>query len=145
MEIGVYYKFYLSFENSLCKDYLTEKVFEAYSAGMVPVVYGGANYDLFLPRGSYINVESFPSTKSLADYLLYLDQNPSEYLKYFKWKTSSILVSDHTNMGNGYCQLCEKLHKDYPLGITKVIPNVTEWIFMDGKQGNPSCRAPEEW
>lgn len=38
------YKFYLSFENSVCPDYVTEKFFHAMSRYIIPVVYGGANY-----------------------------------------------------------------------------------------------------
>jgi hypothetical protein len=35
------YKFYLSFENALCQDYITEKLFLAVFAGARPIVYGG--------------------------------------------------------------------------------------------------------
>ncbi len=39
------YKFYLAFENSLCKDYVTEKLFTILKKyPIIPVVYGGANY-----------------------------------------------------------------------------------------------------
>ena len=38
------YKFYLSFENSLCEDYVTEKLFKILPLDVVPVVRGGANY-----------------------------------------------------------------------------------------------------
>lgn len=38
------YYFYLAFENSLCQDYVTEKVLTALENFAVPVVYGGANY-----------------------------------------------------------------------------------------------------
>lgn len=38
------YYFYLAFENSLCEDYVTEKILTATQHFAVPVVYGGANY-----------------------------------------------------------------------------------------------------
>ena len=37
------YKFYLSFENSICADYVTEKFFKIMGHDIVPVVYGGGN------------------------------------------------------------------------------------------------------
>lgn len=38
------YYFYLSFENSFCEDYVTEKLLHAVEHFAVPVVYGGADY-----------------------------------------------------------------------------------------------------
>lgn len=38
------YYFYLAYENSLCEDYVSEKVLHALQNFAVPVVYGGANY-----------------------------------------------------------------------------------------------------
>lgn len=55
------YKFYLSFENSICRDYVTEKFYNALLFKTVPIVYGGANYSAVAPKGSYINVRDFPS------------------------------------------------------------------------------------
>ncbi len=43
------YKFYFAFENSVCKDYVTEKFFQTLSRyPIVPVVLGGADYSLYV-------------------------------------------------------------------------------------------------
>ena len=143
-EIGPYYKFYLSLENSPCQDYVTEKVFHSYQESMVPIVYGSANYDLFLPRRSFINMNNFPSAKALANYLLYLDKNDDEYLKYFEWKKYTKLIKNTFDLETGYCDICQKLHKDYPARVTKTIPNMTEWLFGNGSQYRV-CNEPLIW
>jgi alpha-1,3-fucosyltransferase len=43
------YKFFLAFENSHCRDYVTEKMFEALRYPWVPIVHGGANYSVMAP------------------------------------------------------------------------------------------------
>ena len=64
------YKFYLSFENSLCKDYVTEKFFQAMSHNILPIVYGVADYIEIAPPKSYINVlPEFEKPKDLAIFL----------------------------------------------------------------------------
>ena len=58
------YKFYLSFENSICRDYATEKFFNPLRFSTVPVVYSGADYQaLGVPKNSYIDARDFPSGK----------------------------------------------------------------------------------
>ena len=63
------YKFYLSFENSLCTDYVTEKFFNVLNYNMVPVTYNGAEMEKFAPRHSYINALDYSSVEELAKYL----------------------------------------------------------------------------
>ncbi|KAK0096985.1 hypothetical protein PV326_003671 [Microctonus aethiopoides] len=101
------YFFYLSFENTLCKDYITEKVFYPMSKYVIPVVYGGANYSKILPPHSYINVDDFESAAELADYMIDLISKPYDYASYFWWK-EYYQIED----SNEYtlCDLCEKLH-----------------------------------
>lgn len=98
------YYFYLSFENSLCTDYITEKVFEMMSYHVIPVVYGGVEYSRFLPPGSYINVLDFESIADLVAYLHYLVNNVDEYMKYFWWMD----YYEPTTALN-FCPLCEKM------------------------------------
>ena len=56
------YKFYLAFENSKCRDYVTEKFYNALLFSVGPVVFGGADYDAIgAPKNSYIDVRIFAS------------------------------------------------------------------------------------
>ena len=81
------YKFYLAFENSLCGEYMTEKLWRSLDLGLVPVVYGGLEaYQSALSANSYIDLADFATPKSLADYLLMLDNNTTLYRGYFLWK-----------------------------------------------------------
>ncbi|KAG8200313.1 hypothetical protein JTE90_028497 [Oedothorax gibbosus] len=79
-------KFYLSFENSICKDYSTEKLYYAMMTDMVPVVMGGDDYSRYLPSHSFINIDDFASSEQLGAYLKALDKDEAKYLEYFKWK-----------------------------------------------------------
>jgi alpha-1,3-fucosyltransferase len=121
------YKFYMSFENSLCEDYVTEKLFRNMQRLIIPVVYGGANYTKFAPPRSYINANDFADVKQLTDYLVYLDQNPEEYVKYFWWKRW-YQIKDATP----FCDLCKKLHDmDYDYGRRQVVGNLEKWYQGD--------------
>ena len=81
------YKFYLAFENSLCGEYVTEKLWRSLEWGIVPVVFGGLDtYKLILPSNSYIDVSDFSSPKFLADYMMKVDSNETLYRSYFNWK-----------------------------------------------------------
>ena len=102
------HKFYLAFENSNCKDYLTEKYWRnSLQRNLVPVVLGGSGYgpDLAIP-GSFINAADFDSVKALADYLKYLDKNDTAYNAYFEWKRKYKVVKYQY----WFCGLCKALH-----------------------------------
>ena len=104
------YKFYLSFENSLCKDYATEKLYSILKLFVVPVVMGLANYSAIAPPHSFINALQY-SPKELANYLLMLDSNDTLYNRYFDWKTNYTIRSSYQEMGReAKCSLCTKLN-----------------------------------
>ena len=77
---------------------------------MVPVTFGLANYSLYGPPGSYINAFDYDSVEDLAKYLLYLDKNEEEYLKYFSWRGKYEVES--FTMINATCTVCQTL-SDY--------------------------------
>ncbi len=80
--LGKKYKFYLSFENCTCTDYVTAKFFELVNRDIIPIVYGGANYSQLAPPHSYINALDF-TPETLAQYLKILDANDTLYNEYF--------------------------------------------------------------
>jgi len=121
--LGAHYKFFLAFENSLCQDYITEKFFDAFAVGMVPVTFGLGDYAEVAPAGSYINALDFPTVKALTNYLIHLDRNDEDYLKYFHWKLDYELIS--VRFQDAFCSLCLKLWE--PLRFTQEITNVNDW------------------
>lgn len=111
------YKFYLSFENALCKDYLTEKYWDHLGEeNVIPVVMGGANYTKLAIPGSYINVFDFNTVKDLADYLHFLDKNNIAYNEYFKWRQKYRKISLVK-----FCSICEVLSSETPKGHRNLV------------------------
>ncbi|KAL4617623.1 alpha-(1,3)-fucosyltransferase 10 isoform X2 [Arapaima gigas] len=81
------YKFILAFENAVCDDYITEKLWRPLKLGVVPVYYGAPNIYRWLPSNrSAIVVQPDDSPKKLAEYLKRLDINDGEYETYLEWK-----------------------------------------------------------
>ncbi|EFX76411.1 hypothetical protein DAPPUDRAFT_198878 [Daphnia pulex] len=137
-ELETKYKFYLSFENSICNDYVTEKFFEIMNHNIVPIVYGGANYSQFAPHHSYINALDFTPEK-LAQYLLLLDANDNFYNEYFWWKDHYRVETGVEQMArHGFCDLCKKLHQEE--GVTKFYSDlVSEW------HTKTQCKQMSNW
>ena len=68
------YKFFLSFENSRCRYYITEKFFSnAIAIGTVPIVAGCPrhDYELVAPTDSFIHVDDFKHVEELGERINY--------------------------------------------------------------------------
>lgn len=112
VQLATQYKFYLSFENSICQDYVTEKLFNILQHDMVPVVLGGGDYVSIAPPHSYIDTAWFKTPADLAAYLLYLDGHDDLYEKFFEWKTQYTVEAGVAQMAqHAFCDLCAKLHQ----------------------------------
>ncbi|XP_060771477.1 4-galactosyl-N-acetylglucosaminide 3-alpha-L-fucosyltransferase 9-like [Neoarius graeffei] len=120
-------KFYLSFENSIYKDYITEKVFNPMKAGTVPVVLGPPreNYEEFLPADSFIHVDDFESPQKLAEHLKFLDQNKEAYEHYFTWRQHFTVKSVLFGLEHA-CRSCYYIrnNKGY-----RVFKNLNKWFW----------------
>jgi hypothetical protein len=73
--LALQYKFYISFENSDCKEYITEKYYRALAQPVIPIVLGLGDYAQDGPPKSYINVNDYKSVKEMADYIKFLDND----------------------------------------------------------------------
>ena len=81
-------KFCLSFENSYCRDYISEKIIlNAFENDIIPVVisYVDFNDTSVIPPRSAINALDFPSVKELANYMKAVGSNSTMYNDYFRW------------------------------------------------------------
>lgn len=102
------YHFYLSFENSQHRDYITEKFWRnALWAGTVPVVLGPprATYEAFVPPEAFVHVDDFSSIRELAAFLTSV--NESRYQGFFAWR-EQLHVRLLTDWRERFCAICAR-------------------------------------
>ena len=121
------YKFVITFENTLCEEYLTEKAAQFMSLPTIPIVMSYGNTGL-LPKRSFINVFDFKSISSLAEYLMYLAKKESSYNEYFQWKRRWRVVDHLTTRPQVICDICDKLHSGFHRSYT----NLADWFAHPG-------------
>ncbi|XP_057381512.1 glycoprotein 3-alpha-L-fucosyltransferase A-like [Daphnia carinata] len=118
------YKFYLAFENSNCRDYITEKFYvNGLGSKVLPIVMGAprADYEKHAPEHSFIHVDDFASPKELADYLHQLDSNDTLYNEYFEWRETGQFINTYF-----FCRLCAMLH-EAPHSPARSYEDFNEW------------------
>lgn len=75
------YKFYLCYENTKnINGYVTEKIFECFAAGCVPIYSGALDIADFIPSNCFIDRSDFNSDKELLNFIKKM--NKTTYLKY---------------------------------------------------------------
>ncbi len=125
------YKFYTAFENSNCREYITEKFwFNALENDIVPIVMGAPkrDYERLAPPHSFIHVDDFPSVHDLARYLRVLQRDTRLYNEYFRWKSqgsATTHINLHPHKSAFWCDLCAALHD--PSRPPKTHWNLDKW------------------
>ncbi len=83
------YTFALCFENSILKGWITEKIFDCFFAGTIPVYWGAPDIETYVPPDCFIDMQRFANYAELRSYLKSLNssdiqqykQNARDYLQ----------------------------------------------------------------
>lgn len=125
--INRHYKFYLAFENSICKDYVSEKFFKYYQQETVLIVRGGFNYSEHFAPKTFIDTSRFTSIKRLAEYLLKVNRSEELYTEYLRNKDETYFNPSRVfdMSASCYCSLCKKLNN---VEESKVYPDIYSYL-----------------
>eukprot|EP01102_Stenamoeba_stenopodia_P003308 TRINITY_DN13253_c0_g1_i1.p1 TRINITY_DN13253_c0_g1~~TRINITY_DN13253_c0_g1_i1.p1 ORF type:complete len:447 (+),score=71.21 TRINITY_DN13253_c0_g1_i1:153-1343(+) len=108
------FPFHLAIESKAEAGFVTEKIFEAFVAGVVPI-YVGASQDVIAlaPPNSFIDASRFPTPKILAQYVNSVARNITAYMEYHRWREDENATKAlfERNIANGRltapCRLCQ--------------------------------------
>lgn len=72
------YKFNIALENTLIKNYITEKIWDPISQSVLPIYYGNTSIYNIFPKDSFIDTNNYANINDLLNHIMNLSQN--EYL-----------------------------------------------------------------
>lgn len=103
------YKFYFAFENNICEDYSTEKLFNLYFGNLdvIPVINGPSTAPEYLPKGTFLSALDFPSPKALAEKLKEIGSNEALFTQFLREKDKYIDIGIHEVLLNSMCKICD--------------------------------------
>ena len=78
-----HYKFSFTYENTRdVPGYITEKIFDAFQSGVVPIYLGSPTVTEEIPANCFIDMRKFPSYHALYEYLVSMpEQEFNQYLE----------------------------------------------------------------
>ncbi|CAH1159349.1 unnamed protein product, partial [Phaedon cochleariae] len=145
MHFMAQYKFIISFENAICEDYITEKLWRPLIVGSIPIYFGSPTIEDWLPnKNSAILAKNFEDMQSLAKFIEVINQNNTLYNSFLEHKLHSRISNDFIRdnildqhpVSEFECFVCKKIHqKDYSFGGKK--KNVYDCL-------KPTARKNEE-
>ena len=75
------YEFCLCFENTSMEGYISEKIFDCFYAGTIPLYLGDPTINRFIPDDCFIDVRKFSSWDELYQYIMNLDDEELNQLR----------------------------------------------------------------
>ena len=76
------YKFNFCFENTLMKGLITEKIFDCFLSGCVPIYLGAPDIEEYVDKNCFIDLNDFKNYDELYQHMLSIDEEKyQEYLK----------------------------------------------------------------
>jgi hypothetical protein len=94
------YRFSICYENARdIPGYITEKIFDCFFAGCIPIYWGANNIADHIPKGCFIDKRDFLSYEAMYDYLVSMSDN--EYLERLV-NIEDFLNSNHAHPFSGH-------------------------------------------
>lgn len=135
------YLFYLSFENAICKDYVTEKgLHHVTQHNIIPIMRGGANYSLFSPPRSYIDTKDFSSIGQLSSYLKSVENDPGLQKQFVEWKRNYVSGYATESWRGNMCNICRRLNDREK--YIRMYGDIYKWIVTPNNQHD--CYPPND-
>jgi Glycosyltransferase family 10 (fucosyltransferase) C-term len=106
------YQFCFALENAREPGYVTEKLFDAFEAGCIPLYYGAPDvHEIWRYPDSFINIADFPTLKAAAEHVMKVAANKDLYDSYHAWRKIKPLPEWlQTLLSNGIgvtpCRIC---------------------------------------
>lgn len=100
------YKFIIAFENSTYPGYITEKIFQAYYAGAIPIYYGSKEGIKDINKKAIIYAGDFKSLEELADFVKKVDSDDALYEKIWN---EPLLIDEEKSYKSIFNKLEKKL------------------------------------
>ncbi|KAH3877477.1 hypothetical protein DPMN_001345 [Dreissena polymorpha] len=133
------YRYFLAFENSLCRSYFTEKLFENFNYDVLIVTRGGefGQATKLFPKGSVISTDSFENADALGKYLSDISASVQTYASLLQAKDQYEAKSYKATYQNALCQICEMLNNQDK--YRRHIPDTYNWTYSP-----QPCRKPTD-
>ena len=109
------YKFIIIIENSNCIDYISDIISIIFKYNSIPIIYmenNIPNYNLILPKNSFINIADFKNVKQLSSHINKIGKNKELWNKYFWYKGNNKVYNDIIDNLYRYHKI--KDYYDYP-------------------------------
>ncbi|RMG23521.1 MAG: hypothetical protein D6732_24730, partial [Methanobacteriota archaeon] len=69
------YKYAICFENARYPGLITEKIFDCFAAGTVPIYYGAPNVQVYIPKTCFIDFRDFHNYEDLYQFLVAMTED----------------------------------------------------------------------
>ena len=83
------FRFSIAFENDIINGYITEKIINSFLAGCIPIYDGPSDIFKYFNKDSFIYARNFKSLVNLANYVIYVYNNPWLMNKYLNTPPST--------------------------------------------------------
>ena len=77
-------KFTIAYENQTYPGYMTEKLFQAYFAGSVPLYYSDKKAQEDINKKAIISAQEFKTEEEMVDYIIKVDQDEKKYCEIYE-------------------------------------------------------------